>query len=137
MSVEDLFLAALDLPDAESRSEYLDRTCGADAALRRQVDGLLAAHFRSGEFLDVPAIGRPRLESGADNTLTIAGESAAPPEHHVEAAEELGFLTRSRRADSLGRIGHYEVLQVLGKGGFGIVFRAFDDVLQRVEGPSR
>src|SRR5207237_9191420 len=36
------------------------------------------------------------------------------------------------RPDSLGRIGHYEVLQVLGKGGFGIVFRAFDDVLQRI-----
>ncbi len=34
--------------------------------------------------------------------------------------------------DSLGRIGHYEVLQVLGRGGFGIVLRTFDDVLQRV-----
>ena len=44
----------------------------------------------------------------------------------------LGFLTPSNRPDSLGRIGHYEVLQVLGHGGFGIVFRAFDDVLQRV-----
>ncbi len=32
----------------------------------------------------------------------------------------------------LGRLGHYEVLQVLGQGGFGIVFRAFDDTLQRV-----
>src|SRR6185437_4275111 len=28
--------------------------------------------------------------------------------------------------------GHYEVLQVLGRGGFGIVFRAFDDVLHRI-----
>src|SRR6185312_1270 len=44
----------------------------------------------------------------------------------------LSFLTSSNRSDSLGRIGHYEALQVLGKGGFGIVFRAFDDLLQRV-----
>ena len=44
----------------------------------------------------------------------------------------LVFLLPSTRPDSLGRIGHYEVLQVLGKGGFGIVYRAFDDILQRV-----
>ena len=43
-----------------------------------------------------------------------------------------GFLEPSTRPDSLGRLGHYEVLEVLGRGGFGIVFRAFDDVLQRV-----
>src|SRR4029077_11179695 len=42
------------------------------------------------------------------------------------------FLAPPRRPDSLGRIGHYEVLEVLGRGGFGIVFRAFDDALQRV-----
>jgi len=34
----------------------------------------------------------------------------------------LTFLEPSTRPDSLGRLGHYEVLQVLGKGGFGIVF---------------
>ncbi|MDB5339502.1 MAG: pknB 29, partial [Planctomycetaceae bacterium] len=42
------------------------------------------------------------------------------------------FLQPSSRPESLGRIGHYEVLQVLGRGGFGIVLRAFDDVLQRI-----
>ena len=49
-----------------------------------------------------------------------------------EPDDALTFLMPPRRPDSLGRIGHYEVLEVLGKGGFGIVFRAFDETLQRV-----
>jgi tetratricopeptide (TPR) repeat protein/tRNA A-37 threonylcarbamoyl transferase component Bud32 len=55
---------------------------------------------------------------------------ASPVEEDDE--EFLSYLTPSSRPDSLGRIGHYEVLEVLGKGAFGIVFRAFDDVLYRV-----
>ena len=33
---------------------------------------------------------------------------------------------------SLGRLGHYEVLEVIGRGGMGIVLRAFDEKLHRV-----
>ena len=46
--------------------------------------------------------------------------------------DDLGFLQPPTRSDSLGRLGHYEVLQVIGKGGFGVVLRTFDEVLQRV-----
>ncbi len=56
----------------------------------------------------------------------------APEADPGEPDDALTFLTPPRRPDSLGRIGHYEVLEVLGKGGFGIVFRAFDETLQRV-----
>jgi len=45
---------------------------------------------------------------------------------------DLGFLQPPERPDALGSLGHYEILEVLGRGGFGIVFRAFDKVLQRV-----
>ena len=47
-------------------------------------------------------------------------------------ASDLDFLPPSTRPDSLGRVGHYEVLQMLGQGEFGIVFRAFDEQLRRV-----
>src|SRR5213079_2143721 len=49
-----------------------------------------------------------------------------------DADDALSFLQPSTRPDSLGQLGHYEVLEVLGQGGFCIVFRAFDEQLQRV-----
>ena len=44
----------------------------------------------------------------------------------------LSFLQPGTQPGSLGRLGHYEVLELLGQGGFGIVLKAFDDKLQRM-----
>src|SRR6185295_2313634 len=62
------------------------------------------------------------------SALTTDGSADADPADQIS----LSFLAPSTRPDSLGRIGHYEVLKVLGQGAFGIVFRAFDDVLHRI-----
>ncbi len=132
MTIEEVFLAALDQPDANARDLYLEANCGGNAGFRQQVEGLLEAHFRSGEFLDVPAAEQIKAASSNDKTSMHQGDAPSGEKNLVDNAEWLDFLSPSTRPDSLGRIGHYEVLQVLGKGGFGIVFRAFDDVLQRV-----
>ncbi len=46
--------------------------------------------------------------------------------------EELTFLQPPQRPGSLGRLDEYEILSVVGKGGFGIVLKAFDENLHRV-----
>ena len=50
--IEDIFLDALDVPESE-RSDFLDRQCGTDSDLRREVEQLLAADEAAGdgEFL--------------------------------------------------------------------------------------
>ncbi|HEX5446805.1 MAG TPA: serine/threonine-protein kinase, partial [Pirellulales bacterium] len=43
----------------------------------------------------------------------------------------LGFLAPSDNAAFLGRLGPYEVSDVIGSGGFGVVLKAFDATLNR------
>src|SRR5919205_464045 len=53
-SVKELLDGALQRPPGE-RSAFLDEACGADAALRREVESLLAVDEGTGGFLEPPA----------------------------------------------------------------------------------
>jgi serine/threonine protein kinase len=46
--------------------------------------------------------------------------------------QALDFLAPSTKPGSLGRLDHYEVLEVIGRGGMGMVLKAFDEALHRV-----
>lgn len=78
--------------------------------------------------MNTPPIDPPKAStpSAAEHTSEFDGASPRLQE------TGLGFLKPSSRLDSLGRLAHYECLELLGRGGFGIVFRAFDDALRRV-----
>src|SRR5262245_65701694 len=119
MTERSIFLAALEYDDPSERSAYLDRACAGEPALRAGVEQLLTAHEQSGSFL-----GRPAHER-------LAGDLAAGPDADgtrtppaADADEPLDFLTPSDMAGSLGRLGHYEVREVMGRGGSGKELRA-------------
>lgn len=127
MTEREIFLAVLDLPDAKARSDYLSKVCG-DPVQRARLEALLMSHDTAGTFLESPAVDPPERQALATQGLS----NASTLEKTHEADVDLQFLDKPRRPDSRGCLGHYEMLQVLGRGGFGIVFRAFDDTLQRV-----
>lgn len=139
MNEQTLFLAALELTGPE-RAAYLERACSGDANLRRHVEGLLAAHERSGEFLDEPAVAQMSAPTSPaqQNTRTYAADDNSTPgdrtvvHNDSPGFESLGFLHPATRAGSIGRLDHYEILERIGAGGFGSVFRAFDDRLHRI-----
>ena len=125
-----MFLAAIEFEDPAERAKYLEGACEGDVELRARVEALLRADDQPDSLLDQPTVAPYDHNPAVATTIakTITHESGAAADDEVP----LGFLAPATRPDSLGRIGHYDVLQVLGNGGFGIVFRAFDDVLHRV-----
>jgi uncharacterized protein (TIGR03067 family) len=128
-SRDTIFCAAVEIASAEERTAYIATACGEDSDLRGRVEKLVEAHFRAGSFLDQPAV--PGL-TGKLAPEPLGGETQACDSAAPIAADDLGFLTPSDQSDSLGRFGHYEIQDVVGRGGMGIVLRAFDGKLHRV-----
>jgi eukaryotic-like serine/threonine-protein kinase len=102
-SAEEIFGAVLDLP-SEQRSEYLLRACGESTVLREDVEKLLSAYERMGSFM-----GGPVLTPGTEGPQ-LTGQT----------------LTAGQK------LGRYTVLEPIGSGGMGAVYRARDEKLERV-----
>src|SRR5215204_2612779 len=99
--VKQIFSSAIQYP-LQERNSYLFDVCVGDDALRSEVESLIASHERSGEFIDEPA---------------------------YQAAT---WLTKEKSELKVGqKIGTFEVLSFISRGGMGEVYLAQDQRLNR------
>src|SRR5215471_16349610 len=95
--IKEVFQEAVELPVTD-RAAFLDTAAGPNGELRAEIESLLSAHDEAGEFIAEPAL----VEAGL-----------APDDRTHEEASPAGT-----------RIGPYEIIRELGRGGMAAVFLA-------------
>src|SRR4051812_40262341 len=73
---------------------------------------------------------RPELRRAMEQ-LKAEGEAGRETAVRAAGTDTLPFLRPSADPEHLGRLGPYEVLGVIGRGGMGVVLKAFDAALRR------
>src|SRR5437867_2049694 len=89
--------------DPRDRAAFLEQACAGDAALRRELESLLAEDDRVRSFLETPALELAKKMSGEESGQSMIGR----------------------------QLGSYSGVSLLAKGGMGEVYRARDTQLQR------
>jgi len=121
MDEESIFLRAVDFDNPTERKAFLDEACGADRHLRASVESLLKHHNAASGFLEVrPEVLQQTIAACSGDTVE---SSACEP--------WLELLAPCDKAGRIGQLGPYEITEVIGRGGMGVVFRAYDPKLNR------
>src|SRR5215471_12689235 len=84
--VKQIFQAAIEREPAQ-RSAYLSAVCAGEDSLRQEVESLIAAHEKTGKFIDSPA-----YEAAAE--VLVDEEAELKPGRTMASYEIISFISR-------------------------------------------
>jgi serine/threonine protein kinase len=130
--LRDLLAGTLPADTQATLTGHLDTCPNCQRALEALAAGDSPLAVPSSPVLGQP----PALESALQQAMERLKKPVSEARTEVGAAgvgdAALTFLAPPREPGHLGRLGSYEVLEEIGRGGMGVVLKAFDDRLQRL-----
>ncbi|MCA9056008.1 MAG: serine/threonine protein kinase, partial [Planctomycetaceae bacterium] len=128
MEERRIFLELLDLNTPEERADFLDSACGSDSVLRERITTLLQRHHCDQLVGEIPK-DLPETGVGLGDTF---GELQRPDASRSPGTEVTSVLPATPREITPGEsISHYRIQRLIGRGGAGAVYEAFDSKLNR------
>ncbi len=130
MTPFELFQAALEYGTPQEQDAFVESQSEHDLTLRSEVKSLLRAHWESDGFLDKNSAKTQRVIETVQLVSQNQSDREARGLKAIQRIQEL--LGKPENPEVIATIDHYSLLNAIGVGGFGVVFRAMDEKLQRL-----